>query len=207
MFIDDIGPDYASDNLCGALFVYDGRVHRVRNIDGRVLLARDVEHGDDTEIPVSEVTGWRTFKYPRLGWRRVEDNTVVYLSRAARSYVRGISYDNVNVTLSDSSKRDYMDYRDLEEWDAHAYYKEDKWDAICKSAMLPTYDGKEEYARFKAGELNSFVPNHNFLMDRTSGVVNIYMSTQHIGYIAGGKTVTSPNNLKYINNMVSKYAA
>ncbi len=35
MFINEIGTNYASENLYGAHFVYEGKVYRLEEIDGR----------------------------------------------------------------------------------------------------------------------------------------------------------------------------
>jgi hypothetical protein len=210
MFIEDIGSDYADENLCGALFMYNGRVHRVMAIDGRSVRAYNVDSEQDVEIPASEVTGWRTFKYPRLGYRRIDEHTVALVTRSPRSYTRGLCYENVIIALSESSKQwqlnNVMDHVDLPEVDY--YYKDNKWSDVCKAAMDPAYDDKDQYARFVNKEISSFVPNYNFMMDRVGNNTNIYLAGHHIGYInRGGKIVTAPKNLSYINNIVRTYAA
>lgn len=207
MFIQDLGADYADDNLSGALFVYNGRVMRVSGITSREVQALDILAGETVRVEPAEITGWRTFKYPRLGFRRFDDKIVGTVSRSSRSYTRGLCYDNLRVQLSPSSAAAaYEDY-ECDSDEIHYVWKDNNWNSVCLATMSPTYDGKDEFAELMRGERESFVPSHSVLMDRDGSKIKVSVLGGEIGWISGtGKIVSSPNNGKIISDIVRKYA-
>lgn len=216
MFINDLGPDYADDNLSGALFMYNGKVCRVNSIGSREVQALNLETMSNISFPASEFTGWKSFKYPRLGYRKFEDGIVGRVVRTPRSYTRGINFDNVRIDLTMRSAElmkhtvaedrecdiDYLDYTD-----ASYYWKEANWASIAVQIMNPTYDGKEKYVALMRRDMDAFVPNSNTMLEWNNNTLDIHVGGNHIGSLrAGTKIVSAPNNRNIIKSIVRKYA-
>lgn len=205
MFIDQIGSSYANENLVGSHFVYDGKVYRLEHCSGSQVEAYEVDGSlGGTVFPATAVTGWRTFKYPRLGYRRIRDDIVGTVSRAARSYTRGLSYDNIIFEPSDETHARLFDGDEDELYE----FKDNNFSDIIKQALLPTYDQPSRWNEMLNGEARNFVPSHNVLCEKTrAGAVKVYISSFFVGSINGGVIKASPKNVRIIENMVRKYAS
>lgn len=204
MFIESLGDNYASDNLYGAHFIHEGKLYSLRRVDYACLLAWDVDADREVSLDSSILTGWKSFKYPRLGYRRITDKVVGLVTRAPRSYTRGLSVDNVHFTISEASRVNFSNEDDEYDWNENNHAR------ILKAAMLPVYDGRSEWRELLQGGRTSFVPSHDLLLERgdPEDKIRVHVSRMHVGFLHnGGKIEANATNTAIINNIVRKYAA
>lgn len=204
MFIEDIGRGYANENLYGAHFIYEGKVHRLERIESHAVRALRLEDFGLVELPVNIITGWRTFKYPRLGYRRINDTVVGTVSRSPRSYTRGLSAENLVFTPSPRVRSQVFEYDD----DSVGEFMDENIVSIMKQALLPDYDGKEQWSKVLAGTAKAFVPSHNILCENADdGSVHVFVSGIYTGRVRGSIIKASKKNIPIIENIVRKYAS
>lgn len=201
MFIESLGENYATDNLYGAHFIHEGKLYSLRSVDYDNLCAWDVEANREIYMDNDILTGWKSFKYPRLGYRRITDSVVGWVTRSPRSYTRGLSVDNVHFDMSEVSQAQVGEEA-FYDWNEHNLA------FILKAAMLPVYDKGPEWKALLQGDRSSFVPSHNVLLERRGPEdrLTVYMSNIRIGFLHnGGKIEANTANAAIINRLVRKY--
>ena len=202
MFIETLGAGYATDNLYGSYFMYENKLHRVERITDSTVHSFNLTDGGNAMLPARVITGWRTFKYPRLGYRRITDEVVAWVQRAARSYSRGLNAENLICNISDASYRSC----DLNE----DYFYEEHQYAIAKAAMCPEWDSKDVWFSLLNGDKTSYVPTNTVLIEKDYNTDNfaVYSSTLKLGSITKAGVIIAPQkNVPIITNIVRKYAA
>lgn len=203
MFIDELGRGYANENLYSSYFVFEDKVYRMEQFSYGSMEVREVGTDNPRNLPASVVTGWRTFKFPRLGWRKVNGEDAVWLSRHSRSYTRGLCYDNLDVRVSHGTSYG------LDDDDVYAY-RENNWDDIITQALLPVYDKPFKFRELLAGKGKTFVPSHDILIERVrvgDAFSEVYLHDKPIGKITNeGNVVANKANTAIIDKLVRKYA-
>ena len=203
MFIDELGRNYANENLYSSYFVFEDRVYKMEQFSYGQVEVSEVGSNKVRQLPASVITGWRTLKFPRLGWRKVNGEDAVWLSRHSRSYTRGLCYDNLDVRISCST-----DYG-LDDDDVYAY-RENYWDDIITQALLPVYDKPSKFTELLAGKGKTFVPSHDILIERVTAdkvFSDVYLHDKRIGKITDeGNIVANKTNAAIIDKLVRKYA-
>ena len=203
MFIDELGRGYANENLYSSYFVFEDKVYRMEQFSyGRVEVFEVGSH-NVRELPASVITGWRTLKFPRLGWRKVNGEDAVWLSRHSRSYTRGLCYDNLDVRVSEGTGHG------MDDDDAYGY-RDNHWNAIITQALMPEYDKPSKLKELLAGKGRTFIPSHDILIERPkvgAPFSYVYLHDKPIGKITNeGNIVANKANTAIIDKLVRKYA-
>lgn len=94
-----LGREYFNSFFQGALFAKDGAVFRVVGADRTGVLCHKFDDGSETFVPNDFFVGFKTFSYPVLGYRKIKENTIAFLTKT-QSVHRGIRTNTVGVTWS-----------------------------------------------------------------------------------------------------------
>lgn len=104
--IQSLGRDYFNQFFQGSIVKIDDRVLQVRGAQGnagRTVLCVDMENGQGVEIPADRFTGWKSFEYPILGYRRFGEHHLAY-STKLQSVHRGLKIANVQTTWTAATR-------------------------------------------------------------------------------------------------------
>lgn len=219
MLIESLGAGYAEDALYGTCFLYNGKPVTIRSVGHSQVMLIDLENENSFSVPADVFTGWKVFKYPRMGYRKLDNGLWGYLQRHARSYSRGLNSGNIAFSrtawLNSNEGFEYIYHCIDQEWDDFVFRANEGTDyeecrVIMRAALLPQYDGGEVLAKVLAGEEKAFIPSHRFLVEPlyAKDVFGVYMSGTLIGRIDKKMNVYGPSkNVSIIENMVKRYAA
>lgn len=97
--VQSLGRDYFNSFFAGALFKRDADILRVTETTRYNVLCYDLSNSREVEIPFDFFTGFKTFEYPTLGYRRVRDGVSVFLTRR-QSTNRGLRHNAMEVQLT-----------------------------------------------------------------------------------------------------------
>lgn len=102
--IQSLGRDYFNQFFHGSMVLIDGKVYEIREAtqQGRVI-AVDVESQGMAEIAPDKFTGFKTFEYPILGYRRFGDFHIGYASKK-QSVHRGLRMQNIGTTWTAATR-------------------------------------------------------------------------------------------------------
>lgn len=219
MLIESLGSGYAEDALYGTCFLYNGTPVTIRSVGHSQVMLVDLENEDTFSVPADVFTGWKVFKYPRMGYRRLDNGLWGYMQRQARSYSRGLNSNNIGFSrsawLSSDEGFDHI-YKCINtEWNDFIIRAGEGTDyeecrMLMRAALLPQYDGGEVLTKVLAGEGKAFIPSPRFLVEPiyAKDVFGVYMSNTLIGRIDKKMNVYGPSkNVSIIENMVKRYAA
>lgn len=225
MLIEELGESYAEEALVGTFFLYNGKPARIRGVTHSSVMLEgldDVE-GEMFEADPSEFTGWKTLKYPRLGYRHLTEGLWCWLTRTPRSYARGLNVHNVSINAtayrtSEEGDRltrsaigmDFQDFRSVFKLDY-----ESRHDAVAgmvmSAALSPRYDGKDGLRKMFEGKAKCFIPSPRFLVEPKAGsknLWNVFTGQTLLGTIDKDMKVRAPaKNVHIIASMVSRYAS
>lgn len=205
-FVNTLGRDYAHENLSGAVFMYEGAAYSLDDIseDCDEFTATNLATGRSSRFDVDMITGWKMFKYPKLGYRSLSKDVVVWCSRA-QSYVRGLNannlrtaYSNFTYTFSESTGQ----------------YNNFNWRDKMRAVLMPVFHTKEDVVKLFAGEIPHVVLNEDVLIELPSSpgdkeVWEVYFRTNLLGSIDASLNITAADaaNRKIIERIVNKYVA
>lgn len=217
MLIEKLGEDYAADTLQGTFFLYDGRPCKIRSINRDDVLALDLTTNTNFSIDPTFFTGWRELKYPRLGYRKLDNGLWGWVVRTPRSYSRGLDRDNLRILTPP-----YLDTEEGAAWfrEAHGFNPYNFGDmvyeytssahSLMKAALAPVYDKGEQLVRVLRGEDKSFIPSERYMVEPIpfTNKFGVYMSGSLIGRVDKDMNVYAPKkNIRLIEDMVKRYAA
>lgn len=205
-FVNDLGRNYAHENLSGAVFMHEGVAYSLEDIseDCDEFSATNLTTGRCKTFDVDMITGWKMFKYPKLGYRSLSKDVVVWCSRA-QSYVRGLNannlrtaYSNFTYTFSESTGQ----------------YNNFNWRDKMRAVLMPVFHTKEDMPKLFAGEIPHVVLNEDVLIELPSSpgdkeVWEVYFRTNLLGSIDASLNITAVDaaNRKIIERIVNKYVA
>lgn len=202
MLIDDIGTGYANENLSGSYFMHNGTVYRVMNIGRFSMSVWNLGSNSEDSLPTSIFSGWRGFKFPRLGYRKLSNGMVCWLQRQARTYSRGIGRENLIVTpTANTLTRTGLDAHDL--YDVF----DEEFDYVGEAALSPVYDSRASFQRIQDSSNWSFVPAYNVLMEQDGTGFKVYHQQTLLGKVDGDVITANPRNRNIITKLVNRYAS
>jgi len=159
-FVNTLGRDYAHENLSGAVFMLEGSPYELESIsdDCDEFTATNLSTGRSRSFDIDLITGWKMFKYPKLGYRSLSTNIALWCTRS-QSYSRGLnnsnlrcSYTNFTSKLSDNMRLD----------DSH------DWRERVRAVLLPVFHGKDDVAKLLAGDIPHVVLSEDVLIELPS---------------------------------------
>lgn len=219
MLIEKLGVDYANASLAGTYFLYNGKPARISRVSYGNVMIRMLDDFDESLVVGHDVfSGWKTLKYPRLGYRRFDNGLWGNVQRAARSYTRGLNQSNTFVEptpwLCSNSGIDWAE--DVLGINPHeiygdSYVPEEALGSVMAAALDPVYDGAEMFAKLLKKEEKCFIPSSRYLIeplpDHTT-FLGVYMSGTLVGRLDYDLNIYGPKkNTHIIQNMVKRYAA
>lgn len=221
MLISSLGVEHAADALHGVCILYNNEpvvIHRVMS-DRVVAKMLDSSDEEFVNIEPSYLTGWKSLKYPRLGYRKLDNGLWGWVHRASRSYTRGINpyntyfrstaYANTStgrIKIHAATGKLVGDFSIISQESPGS----DEAYCLMRAALCPVYDGKDGLAKLLSGETLAFIPSPRFMVEpsTTEGTFGIYMSETLLGKIDTKANITGPaKNIPIIENMVKRYAA
>lgn len=198
--IQELGRDYFNEMCAAALFLHDNEVCRVDFARSGTVHGYRYNNDEDNpetriEIPEAYFSGWKVFEYPRLGYRRVADNTVAHFTRQ-QSTRRGLRLESVNIQLTPLST--LLHNLGL----VRAPQPRQRALAIMK----PRFDDfNRDLPRLLDGELSALVLSDTLLIEADTGQksdhFNIYLRQHAIGRMdkRGSIEWEDPNMSKFFN--------
>lgn len=227
MLIEELGRGYANENLYGTYINYDGKLCRITHIDSSSIAVADVENDRMEMLPYSALAGWRSLKYPRLGYRVGASDLRLWVGRSSRSYTRGLCASNLQYQFSALTdlRRDngFVFSQEAKKFLPEFNNSDDDYDedsnisitnAVMSAVFMPEYDKGDKFHAMLRGDADSFVPSSRFLVEkavnqeRYPGVFAVFMDNNMLGGItAKGKVVGPIQNQKIIKDMVNRYAS
>lgn len=183
--IDSLGHGYFRDFFREALFMYKGQVYSVRTADARAVHARRLSDGAEVMVPNKEFMGFKAFEYPLLGYRRLDDNVIAFLSRV-QSTQRGLRQNTINVDYSPVTSR------------LAANYLIPNPASVAPNAGLrafePQWDRASKIDELIAGELTGVVLNERIIVEPSVHSNNdgyaIYFNQALVGTMDARKRTT-----------------
>lgn len=217
MLIDQLGEDYASHTLQGTFFLYNGKPCVIRRLDVDDVTVMDITTGSNINIEATYFSGWKELKYPRLGYRKLDNGLWGWVNRTPRSYTRGLNSENVHLSLSPYLQEDAGQDWFVREHEFHPYAFSDmvyestaSAHALMRAALTPVWDRGDKLLQVLKGGAKSFIPSERFLVEPLprSKKFGVYMANTLIGRIDSDLSVFAPKkNIRIIEDMVKRYAA
>ena len=205
-FVNTIGREYAHENLCGAAFMHEGSAYSLDDIseDCDEFTATNLATGRTKVFDTEMITGWKMFKYPKLGYRSLSKDVAVWCSRG-QSYARGLNANNLRTAFSNFT------YTFSE---STGHYSNFSWRDRMRAVLMPVFHTKEDVKRLFSGELPHVVLNEDVLIELPSSpgdaeVWEVYFRNNLLGSIDASLNITATEmaNRKIIERIVNKYVA
>lgn len=205
-FVNDLGRNYAHENLSGAVFMHEGVAYSLEDIseDCDEFSATNLTTGRSKTFDVDMITGWKMFKYPKLGYRSLNKDVAVWCSRG-QSYARGLNANNLRTAFSNFT------YTFSE---STGQYNNFSWRDKMRAILMPVFHTKEDVKRLFSGEIPHVVLNEDVLIELPSSpgeaeVWEVYFRSNLLGSIDASLNITAADaaNRKIIERIVNKYVA
>lgn len=109
----ELGANYVTEFYNGALFIHDGKLCRMRGVQGETIIVEYVDINAPTDwqvmsLPVDVISSFSKFQWPTLGYREFKDpkygNVVMHIS-ANRSAHRGLRHEHLHFDTLPALKR------------------------------------------------------------------------------------------------------
>jgi len=207
-FVNTLGRDYAHENLSGAVFLLEGSPYELESIsdDCDEFTATNLSTGRSRSFDIDLITGWKMFKYPKLGYRSLSTNIALWCTRS-QSYSRGLNNSNLrcNYTAFTSKLSDNMRLDDSHDWHER-----------MRAVLLPVFHGKADVAKLLAGDIPHVVLSEDVLIELPSSDADmetdkwdVFYRTNLLGSITPQLNVisTSPANTKIIERILKTYVS
>jgi hypothetical protein len=173
------------------MFMYEGKVHIVNGADARCVIARRLHDGADVVIPNSHFLGFKTFEYPTMGYRRLSDKVVAFLSRVQSTH-RGLRAQSISIDYSPVVRKLSGDYL----MDNPARLA----DKAARAVFEPDWDSKADLPALLAGDKISMVLNEHVLIEPSVNASHDWYSIYYNQALVGSmnsRGVPSINNKHY----------
>lgn len=206
--VDSLGRSYCNEWLSSALFMYEGKPHRIlefRQNETVCVEVTDEGHGAGVRIPNAWFTGFGKLAYPPLGYRRVKGH-VMHLTRRQSAH-RGL---RINSVVKDYSPLTWaiMSYNDrytgvplFDPATIRDYH-------IERAIMLPEYDSLDKLPDLLAGDIPNLVLNENILIEvNHHDAFSIYYKTMKVGDMDRNGNITAEENFSSFDKPVYKRVA
>jgi len=205
-FVNTLGRDYAHENLSGAVFMLDGSAYSLEEIsdDCDEFTATNLSTGRSRSFDIDLITGWKMFKYPKLGYRSLSPNIALWCTRS-QSYSRGLNSGNLRCAYSNFTRK----------MSDNVFLADDNdWVARMRAVLLPVFHTKADMATLFAGEIPHVVLSEDVLIElpcvgEDDDKWEVYYRTNLLGSINSqlAITATNPNNTKLIERVIKTYVA
>lgn len=185
-----LGRDYFNNFFAGALFLKDDKVLRVEHADSRVVACLNITDASSEQVPAEFFTGFKTFNYPVLGYRRLKPHVHAFLTKK-QSVHRGLRSNTMNVDFSGATHL----LNDLGIVRATASESE-----RALAAFSHQFDNMSDLPKLLSGEVSGLVLSPHILIEPSveaeDGWYSIFYKRALIGKMnsRGGITWTSPNH-------------
>ena len=205
-FVNTLGRDYAHENLSGAVFMHEGNGYSLDEIseDCDEFTATNLVTGRSSSFDLDLITGWKMFKYPKLGYRSLNKDAAAWCSRA-QSYTRGLNQNNLRCTFSPFT---YTLCNNI------SVNTENNWRVRMRAILMPVFHTKEDVAELFAGNLPHVVLSEDVLIELPveasfDGKWAVFFRNNLIGFIDASLNIScsDPSNRKIIERIVNKYVA
>lgn len=198
--IDEVGANYFTEMCANALFLKDGKLHKVDHCSSQGVIC--IEYNDTstsvTEVPREFFTGWKVFEYPVLGYRRFSDHLIGYIQRR-QSTRRGLRVESMNIQLTPCSNL-LQQMRVVPPFNNAA--KE-------RAAMLPRFDSLEEdLPRLLSGEKSGLILSDGIVIEpdvdgNKANGYNIFLRQHIIGRMSDNGSIAWES--KEMSNLLDRF--
>jgi hypothetical protein len=205
-FVNSLGRDYAHENLNGAVFMLDGSPYALEEIsdDCDEFTATNLSTGRSRSFDIDLITGWKMFKYPKLGYRSLSPNIAMWCSRN-QSYARGLNAGNLRCSYTPLTQS--MSYN-TNLGDDH------DWRTRMRAILLPVFHTKQDVTRLLDGAIPHVVLSEDVLIELpTAGNDDdrwdVYYRCNALGSINSKLAISNSNpaNTKIIERILKTYVA
>lgn len=203
-FLNDIGRDYAHETLRGSVFMHEGQAYTVDEIpeNRSTFYATNLVTSAAREFDSSLITGWKMFKYPKLGYRSFNKNSAAWLYRNT-SYNRGLNASNLRLNYSPFT-------RNLSE-SMDTLGNTQNRDRL-RAVVFPEFHTKEDLVRLFSGEIPHVVLNEDVLIELPVGhtedtVFDVYYRDNFVSSITEELKPVRVHNAKLIERIIERYVA
>lgn len=189
--IQSLGAGYFNEFFHNALFMYEGRVHKVVEVRTSNVRCERLHDREAVLVPNSFFMGFKTFNYPILGYRRMSEHMVSYLTRN-QSVRRGLNESHIRHQWSPLSTRL-----------AQLGYTSTGSSINNGLAVFePTYDTGGDLKALLAGEKANIVLSDSVLIEPSTSSNNDWYTIYHKQSVVGSMDYrgrTTFNSNKYEN--------
>lgn len=203
--VDSLGRGYCNEWLAGALFLYEGKPHRILEFRQNETLCVEITEsgdGDIMRVPNSWFTGFGKLAYPPLGYRRV-NGVVLHLTRRQSAH-RGLRISSVARDHSPLSWA-IASYHDRYTGEPLMMTRAVRDFHVERAIMVPEYDTVEKLPALLAGEIPNLVLNENILIEvNHNDAFSIYYKTMKVGDMDRSGKITAEENFSSFDKPVYK---
>lgn len=189
--VSSLGAGYFRDFFNGALFLYQGKTHRVTGADRSSVQARRLHDGEDVNVPNAFFLGFKNFEYPTLGYRRLGPDCVAHLSRIQSTH-RGLRQQSIAIDYSPITTRLAQAYLIPNPASFNAY--------AGQKVFEPEWDSPRKIADLLTGDTTSVVLNEHVIIEPSVNAhvdwYSIYFNQALVGNM-NSRGTTSFGNKKY----------
>lgn len=192
--VEELSANYFTEFFSGALFLNGDNLFQVESASRSRVLVRPFTPtgtGDAQGIPADFFTGYKTFEYPILGYRRLGPNKIAYLTRR-QTTARGLRPNSIIASASPASTM--LREMSLVPPDPSSVAERTK----AYAAFKPIFDNLGELPAMLNGDKFGLVLSSNILIEPSVDAVNdwfnVYYRQSVIGKMnsRGAVTWTSP---------------
>ena len=203
--VNSLGRGYCNEWLSGALFLYDGKPHRILEFRQNEVVCVEITeegNGPGTLIPNSWFTGFGKLAYPPLGYRRV-NGIVLHLTRRQSAH-RGLRINSVAKDYSPLSWA-IVSYHDQYTGAPLVPSRTILDHKVERAIMLPEYDSPDKLPDLLAGDIPNLVLNENILIEMDhKDAFSIYYKTMMVGHMDRDGNITAEENFSSFDKPVYK---
>lgn len=192
--VEELSAGYFTDFFAGALFLNGDALYQVDSATRTRVAVRPFNAagtGDQQTIPADFFTGYKTFEYPILGYRRIGPHKITYLTRR-QTTARGLRPASIISTISPATQM----LRETGLTPPESSSQVDRAKSVA--AFKPEFDNLGELPAMLSGDKFGLVLSANIMIEPSVDAVNdwfnVYYKQSLIGKMnsRGAVTWTSP---------------
>lgn len=172
--VESLSPGYFQEFFSNAMFMYEGRVHKVVEVRSSGVSCIRLHDGQGVLVPNNFFLGFKVFNYPLLGYRRINDNVVSYLTRQ-QSVRRGLNESHIRKQLSPVSAKL-----------VNLHLARDRGvRSLGVDVFEPQFDSRDDIRTMIAGERANVVLNEKVLIEPSITKAEDWYTIYHDQSIVG----------------------
>ena len=203
--VDKLEPRYF-DSMCNAAVIqYNGKPVRIVGCQGENVVCESQvpgELGETIRVPKDHVVGWRTFSYPSLGYRRI-NNAVLFIEKRQSAY-RGLRNNTINITYSPVG-RSLRSAGHINTSMSHLTSN-----GLWQQLFFPTFDSVSDLSKLISGDVTGVVLSDKLMVEPAlrgkEERYNIFLNQRIIGSMDASRnmTFTSPKHRKVFTKVLKE---